>query len=93
MRVLKYGLIAVVCVASVALLSLTLFLCSASLLSSALPLQLLALTAMSISGSSVIAIMEFRLPSERCCAQIKARKSDCSVPARQDLCLNARSAE
>jgi hypothetical protein len=57
MRVLKHGLMAIVCAASVALLSVTLFLCSAWLLSSALPLQLLALTAMSISGSGVIACL------------------------------------
>jgi hypothetical protein len=41
-------------------LSLTLFLCSAWLLSNALPLQLLALTVMSVSGSGLVALMEFR---------------------------------
>lgn len=94
MRVLKHGLTAVVGAASVAILSLALFLCNAWLLSGALPLQLLALTAMSISGSSVIALMEFRLSSTvRCCAQRKALKSDCSVSTRQDLRLDARSVD
>jgi hypothetical protein len=41
-------------------LSLTLFLCSIWLMSNALPLQFLALTTMSVSGSGLVALMEFR---------------------------------
>ena len=58
MRVLKHGGMAVACAVSVALSSLMLFLCSAWLLSSASLVQSLALTAMSVLGSGVVALVE-----------------------------------
>jgi hypothetical protein len=60
MRALKHDRVAIVSAASAALLSLTLFLCSIWLMSNALPLQFLALTTMSVSGSGLVALMEFR---------------------------------
>lgn len=60
MKAFKHDRIAIVFAASAALLSFTLFLCSAWLMSDALPLQLLALTIMSVSGSGLVALMEFR---------------------------------
>ena len=63
MKALRHGGTAVACALSVALSSLMLFLCSAWLLSSASLVQSLALTAMSVLGSGVIALMEFRSSS------------------------------
>jgi hypothetical protein len=94
MKALKQGGMAVACAASVVLSSLTLFLCSAWLLSSVSLVQSLTLTAMSVCGSGVVALIEFRSSSTaRCRAQREALKSDCNIPARQDIGLNARSAE
>lgn len=62
MRELKHGTMAVACAASVALASLALVLCSAWVLRSASLVQSLALTAMSVLGSAVIALVEF-IPS------------------------------
>lgn len=84
MRILKQGEMAVACAASVALASLTLFLCSAWLLSGASLVQSLALTAMSVLGSGVIALMEFRSPwTVRWRAQRASLKADCNVPAEK----------
>ena len=63
MRVLRQGGMAVACAASGALSFLTLFLCSAWLLGSASLVQSLALTGLSVLGSGVIALVEFRSPS------------------------------
>jgi hypothetical protein len=80
MKALKQGGMAVACAASVTLLFLTLFLCSAWLLSSFALEQSLALAAMSALGSGVIALMEFRSTSTvRCRTQREALKSDCNV--------------
>jgi len=65
MKELKHGEMAVACAASVALASLALFVCSVWLLSSASLIESLALTAMSVWGSGVIALMEFRSSSVR----------------------------
>jgi hypothetical protein len=63
MRVLKPGGMAVACAASAVLPVLTLFLGSAWLLSNASLVQSLTLIAMSVFGSGVIALVEFRSPS------------------------------
>ena len=57
-RVFKYGGIAIACTAIVVLSSLTLFLCSAWLLRSAPLVHTMALTALSLCGSGVAALME-----------------------------------
>jgi hypothetical protein len=56
---LKYVEIAVACAMSIVLPSFTLCFCSARLLHSAPLVQLLGLTALSVCGSGVIALMEF----------------------------------
>lgn len=60
MRALKHNRIAIASATGAGLSAFTLFLCSACLLSDALPLQILALTVMSVSGSGLVALMEFR---------------------------------
>ena len=64
MKVLKHDEMAVACAASVALASLTLFLCSVWLSSSATLVESLALTAMSAWGSGVIALAPWALCSK-----------------------------
>jgi len=59
MRVLKYGGMAIACTAIAALSSFTLFLCSTWLLRSAPLVHTMALTALSLCGSGVSALMEF----------------------------------
>jgi len=56
MKLLKHGGMVVVCTASVVLSVLTLFLCSAWLLSGASLVQSLPLIGMSVFGSAVVAI-------------------------------------
>jgi len=63
MRVFKHVAEAVACAASVALASLMLILCGAWLWNSASLVQSLALIAMSVLGSGVVALMEFRSSS------------------------------
>ncbi len=63
MRVSRHDGMAVACAASVALSSLMFFLCGAWLLSSAALVQSLALTAMSVLASGVIALMDSRSTS------------------------------
>lgn len=65
MRALKHDGIAVACAASVALSVVTLLLGSAWLLIGASLVPSLALTAMSVLGSGVIASIESRSPSAR----------------------------
>jgi hypothetical protein len=60
MRVLKHGGMVVACTASVALSVLTLFLCSTWLLSGTSLVQSLPLIAMSVFGSAVVALIEFK---------------------------------
>jgi hypothetical protein len=59
MRVLKYGGIAIACAAIVVLTSFTLFLCSTWMLGSAPLVHTMVLTALSLCGSGVTALMEF----------------------------------
>jgi hypothetical protein len=65
MRILKHIGMAVACATIVALSSLTLFLCSVWLLSSASLVQSLALTGMSVLGSGVIALAQYSSPTGR----------------------------
>jgi len=65
MRALKHDGIAVACAASVALSVVTLLLGSAWLLSGASLIPSLALTAMSVLGSGIVASIECRSPSAR----------------------------
>jgi hypothetical protein len=60
MRVLKYDRMAVSCALTVALSSLALFLCGTWLLQSAPLAQKMALTALSLCGSAITALMELR---------------------------------
>jgi hypothetical protein len=60
MRVLKYDRIAVTCALIVALSSLALFLCGTWLSHSAPLVQKMALTALSLCGSGITALMELR---------------------------------
>ena len=80
MRVLKYGGIAIACAAIVVLSSLTLFLCSIWLLRSAPLVHTMALTALSLCGSGVTALMEF---SDR---HRRRRRSRASASGCVNLC-------
>jgi hypothetical protein len=60
MKALKLGTLAAACAASATLSSLVLFLSSARILGSGSLVQSLALIAMSVLGSGLIALMEFR---------------------------------
>jgi len=90
MRVLKYGGIAIACTAIVVLSSLTLFLCSAWLLRSAPLVHTMALSALSLCGSGVTALMEFsdrhrqrdsvlKKPPHRACSKYPHHKFDRAV--------------
>jgi hypothetical protein len=85
MRALKHDGIAVACAASVALSVVTLLLCSAWLLSGASLVPSLALTAMSVLGSGIIASIESRSPSKsfavNACTTVQFRQSSRS-PSR-----------
>jgi hypothetical protein len=59
-RVLKYDGMAVTCAVIVALSSLVLFLCGTWLLRSAPLVQKMALSALSLCGSGITALMELR---------------------------------
>jgi hypothetical protein len=61
MKVLNYGVMAAACAVSVTLSVLALFLYCAWLLSGASLVQSMALTALSVSGSGLIALIECRL--------------------------------
>jgi hypothetical protein len=79
MKVLKHNGMAVA-FAATALSFLTLLLCSAWFLNSTSLAQSLALTAMSVCGSGVIALMEFRAPAPvRCRANREALSADCNL--------------
>ena len=79
MKLLKHGTVAVACAASAALASLMAFLFAAWSLGSASLVQSLGLIAMSVLGSGLIALMEFRSSSR---ARYRRRGRSAATPRR-----------